>query len=234
MATRDDTIKKLRSLLNRNGRSDAEADTAQMLAAALAEKHGIDLAELDQTDPSRPTPITHKQVGEWTRLPDEALYASLICKGWFEVLPLTSQELFSQKMIFIGTDLHIEIAEYVFQFLVGEFRRCWNRRKSRTKKRKTFIFGAYCALRSKLQDRFNPDASPSGRTDLMISWKAKRIEYLKAHFPNSYSSGVAPKEKRSVALHAGFAAGRDIEIRPGVNGTPGRPGLPAPQKLIGG
>jgi hypothetical protein len=234
MATRDDTIKKLRSLLNRNGRSDAEADTAQMLAAALAEKHGIDLAELDLTDPARPTIITHKKVGEWSRLPDEALYASLICKRWFEVLPVTESNGITQRMQFIGTDLHIEIAEYVFQFLVGEFRRCWNRRRSRTKKRKTFIFGAYCALRSKLEERFSPDSSPSARTDLAISWKAKRTEYLKTHFAGAYSTGVAPKEKRSVALHAGFAAGRDIEIRPGVNGTPGRPGLPAPQKLIGG
>lgn len=161
--------------------------------------------------------VTEKVVGTWMKIPDEASYASLICKRWFEVSALEMTRPFTcDEMVFIGTAHHIQIAEYVFNFLIGEFRRCWNRRRTRSKARKAFLHGCYVALFVKLQERFKPIETP-GTTDLVLSLKAKREAYIKEHHPEITTSSVKPTTTRSVAMRHGYSAGQAIEIRPGVD-----------------
>ena len=81
--TRDEALSKIKKLLVSSGRTDAEIDTAQMLAAAIAERHNIDLAEVDREEQQRQMVITHRVVGEWTKMPPEAEFASLICQRFF-------------------------------------------------------------------------------------------------------------------------------------------------------
>jgi Protein of unknown function (DUF2786) len=215
MLTKEQAAEKIRKLLQRNGRTEEEADTAAILAAALAEKHGIDIAGLDQADNPQLAAITHHVVGQWAFLPDEAAYASLICKRFFEVNPFERQCNWMAEMVFVGTALHIELAEYVFNFLIKEFRWQWNRRRGRCRKRKQFIYGCYQALYTKLFTRF---ATPEGETSsaLEISFKARRAKYIEETFGEMTTSPAGPKDRKSAAIHRGYQAGQDIEIRPAV------------------
>ena len=201
--------------MQRNGRTEAEADTASILAAALAEKHGIDIAGLDQADDQRRAEITHREVGHWAKTPPEADYASLICKRFFEVSPLSTHKLWLEQIVFIGTPLHIDLAEYVFKFLVHEFRWQWNKKRGRCKNRKQFIYGCYQAVFTKLYTRFLVDA-PEETSALELSFKARREAYMKEQFGETKSNNITPKNKTSAALNRGWHAGQDIELRPGV------------------
>lgn len=218
--TKAEAIEKIRKLLCTKGRTEAEADTANILAACIAGKHGIDIAEMDRAEQDRATAITHQSFGQWAVIPDEATYVSLICQRFFEVSPFERTCMFSAEMIFVGTEHHLTIARYVFDFLVGEFRRAWNRRPNkRVKKRKLFMYGAYSSLYTKLHLRFAQPESPQLQLALEINFKAKREKYIDENFGDMTTSKVAPKNKTSSAATHGWRAGNSIEIRPGVNGN---------------
>ncbi len=206
-------IAKLKAMLNRNGRTEAEADTFQIMAAAFAEKHGVDIAALDAAEERQASVITHKQVGEWGKCPPEADYAAAICKGFFEVDPITSSG-WTERIQFVGTAHHIEVAEYVFNFLLREFRWQWNHRRGRCRNRKAFLYGCMIALFNKLEQRF---AKPATGSELEVSWKAKRRSYIAEKWPKLTSNPLEP-QKTGVATSRGYQAGVSIEIRPGVNG----------------
>lgn len=209
-----DVIEKIRKLLATKGRTEAEVDTAQILAAALAAKHGLDIAAIDLAEERQRSTITHRQVGEWAVCPYEATYASLICNRFFEIDSITRCG-WTEKMVFIGTEWHIQIAEYVFNFLIKEFRWQWNKRRGRCRNRRQFIYGCYNAIFTKLHLRFADEGN--GPEGLEISWKAKRAKYLADNFGEVTTSSVKPKGERSTSAQRGFMAGQDIEIRPGVD-----------------
>ncbi len=223
--TQSEALEKIRKLLKNKGRIEAEADTASILAACLAEKHGIDIASMDRLEQERENQITHQCFGEWSFVPPEATYASLIIKRFFEVSPFERTGYYSSKMIVVGTEHHLAIARYVFDFLVGEFRRAWNRRRNkRVKKRRLFLHGCYQALFQKLFLRF--DKSPDGpqlELALEVNHKARRDKYISENFGAMESTSVKPKETKSTAAAHGWRAGQDIEIRPGVNGDDREP-----------
>jgi hypothetical protein len=213
--TREQAFEKVRKLLQTKGRTDAEADTAQILAACLAEKHGIDLAEVDKAENPDLMKITHKAVWEGGRVPDEATYASIICKCFFEVNQLERQTSFLGQLVLIGTDHHLTIAGYVFDFLVGEFRRAWNRRPNkRIKARKRFIYGCFIAIHQKLNERFGTKDEPANA--LVVNWKAKRDAYVAENFGEITSESSKPKNLNGKAANLGYRAGENIEIRDGV------------------
>jgi len=209
---KSEAFERIRKLLRGNGRTAEEHDTAQILAAALAEKHGIDMAEVEKAENQEPVRIAQRQVGEWASCPPEADYAAAICQRFFEVNPI-HQCGWSEKILFVGAELHLEIADYIFNFLVREFRWQWNKRRGRCKNRKQFIYGCFIALSNKLNARF---ARPGGGTALEISWRAKREQYIKESFGELKTGSIAPKQKKGMALEHGYRAGQDIEIRPGV------------------
>lgn len=222
--TKEEAVEKIRKLLARNGRTHAEIDTAQLLAAALADKHGIDIAAMDAADDQRKAAITHRTMGKWAVEPPEATYASLICQKFFEVDAITRSG-WMEELVLVGTEWHLTLAEYVFRFLMHEFRWQWNKRRGRCRKRKEFIYGCYIALFSKLSARFE---KPANGMALEISFKAKRDAYIKDNFSTLSSASAAPKAKRSSAREHGYRAGQEIDIRPGVEAgeSRSRPSLP--------
>lgn len=232
--TRSEATDKIRKLLHTKGRTEAEADTATIIAAALAAKHNIDIAELDQADRNREIQIIHQCFGQWTAMPDEATYASLICRKFFEVSPFESGRHFLRIMIVVGTEQHLTIARYVFDFLMGEFRRAWNRRPNkRIKKRKAFMHGIFQALFTKLYFRFEDTKPPQLELALEISFKARRNKYISENFGEMGTSAIKPRNIANAAANAGWQAGQNIEIRPAVEPADAPAGqLREPSKLL--
>jgi hypothetical protein len=232
----DDVLRKLRALMNPHGRTEAERDSAEIIAAAIAAKHGIDLRQIEEADTRPKLVITERVVGQWFSMPKEASYASAVCVKYFEVSQITLVGYDGTKEAFIGLDYHLDIAEQVFKFLIHEFRYRWNHGKGRLKNRNQFLYGMFVSLMAKLHERFSDRAGAAGPE---VSWKAKRQAYLAEHHPDSTESKLITKQRASRAISAGLAAGRDIEIRPGIK--PGQqtsqPSLlthPNGRKLLGG
>lgn len=214
--TRDQATEKIRKLLQKNGRTEAEADTAQILAAALADKHGIDIATVSLEEDKARHVLTYEMIGSWAITPPEAMYAGQICQIFFDVTVLVSYPVIGcEALNFIGTKSHIQIAQYVFTFLVGEFRRRWNSRRGRCKARKQFLYGMYFALRNKLAQRTAQDL-PVDLPGLMISERARRAKYIQDTFGETTEGSVAPKGRTGTAATRGYWAGKDIEIRDGI------------------
>lgn len=209
--TRDEATAKIRKLLQTKGRTNAEADTAQILAAAIAEKHNIDISAIDVADEKARIEITHRSVGEWAKEPPEATYAASICQRFFEV-HAHSRCGWTETKIFVGSPWHLDVAEYVFNFLIKEFRWQWNKKRGRCRNRKQFIYGCFVALFVKLEERFKT----AGQDGIEISWAAKREKYVADNFGELSHSKIAPRDKGGVATSRGFRAGQDIEIRQGV------------------
>jgi len=211
--TKEEAAQKIRKLLKRNGRTEAEADTASILAAALADKHGIDIAGMDQAEEQRRVEITHKIMGEWMKAPPEADYAALVCKNHFEVHAF-KRSGWTEKIVRVGTEWHLTVAEYIFKFLITEFRWQWNKKRGRCRNRKQFIWGCYIALAAKLRERFARPAN--GDRSLEISFAARRKKYIEDNFGQMENVTVSPASRKGAAISHGYRAGQDIEIRPGV------------------
>lgn len=238
--TKDEALEKIRKLLETNGRTHAEAETAEILAGAIAAKHGIDIASIDRAEEERRSVITHWEMGTWSNVPREADCAAAICREFFEISSITCMRRFGYgineaTLNFIGTEHHLTIAKHVFEFLVREFRWQWRHKRGRVKKRDAFIWGCFVALFTKLERRFAKPAG-AGANELEVSWKARRQEYMDRVFGKTVTRAIAPKQTGGAAGAQGFRAGQDIELRPAVNGGDGRSpaqiGEPK-QKLLG-
>ena len=221
--TTDPIIEKIKKLLRmKRGGTAAEIETALNLARELAEKHGIDLGNVNPDEETNTRPLTHKDAILSSRLQWECKYAMLICEMFFNVTGLLRSSLKNPytrqfHITFIGTEWDIQIATYVFKFLAGHFRREWNSRKGRLRNRQAFMYGMYHGLSSKLDAERKtatvPDSSALVRIEQAVT---RRNNYMEQTFGETRKEGCAPEGDAGKAKWAGFLAGRDTEIRQGV------------------
>lgn len=217
-------LEKIKKLLRmKRGGTPDEVATALDLARRLAEKHGIDLSQVNEDEQWEP--ITEATAYEATRLPKEVIYASLVVQEFYNVLPLHhsgwSEDLRKvSRLKLIGTASDIEIATYILQFLVGHFRRCWSKRDRRIRKRDAFMYGLYCGIMSKLLE--GQRVNPANEAGLVIRQRglARRKAFMAERFGETTNRSTAPRNKAQGAMNAGWAEGRKTNIRSGLNGTP--------------
>lgn len=212
-----DQIKKL--LRMKRGGTAAEVESALSIALKLASKYGIDINSVDPNDESKTDPITEENISILSRIQAERKYAAMIAQRFFNVrlllisniLELTS---FSKKSAirFIGTKSDIEIAKYVYNFLVKHFQREWNTKRGRLRNRESFMFGMYQGLYYKLYDQEPKTPATPG----LVLFRDRLQKYIDEKHPNIKSKSVDPKSKADAALHRGFEAGQETNIRKAV------------------
>jgi len=224
-----DRIKKL--LRMKRGGTAAEVETALALAAELARKHGIELDGVDpDAEPDRP--ITQLDAATSARIQWECKYAGLVCQQFFNVnMMLHNPKTFSIDgvlyrarrgnrfhLTFIGTERDIQIATYIYHFLVRHFRHCWKTGRGRLRNRQAFFYGMYHGLCSKLDEQRTGQVTGTGLI-LLDRALARRDAYCKAQYPNSKSTSSKPDGDADAAKYAGYVAGRKTEIRSGLAPT---------------
>jgi len=225
--TRDEVIEKIKKLLRmKHGGTPAEVETALSMAAELARKHGIDLSGVDP-DKTEEQPIGHIDATTSARLGWECKYSSLVCQQFFGVTAMITQDVqcrFSGcgrrgrsefKIRLIGTAWDTQIAIYVYQFLLRQFRVCWNTKRGRARNRQAFMYGMYIGICTKLEEQKQRQVSGEGLV-LVGRAVARRDQYLKDHWPNAGTSDTTPDSDAKVSKYAGFLAGQDTEIRTGL------------------
>ena len=213
--TRAEILEKIRKLLRmQRGGTEGDIANALRLAQELTAKHGIDLEGVNPDEPEA-KPIGHADALTSSRIQFEAKYAGLVCQQFFRVEMFTRQVAWNKfALTFVGTDWDREIARYVFEFLVGHFRREWNSRKGRLRNRQAFLWGMYLGLCHKLKAQ--QPAVDIDSLALMTTQRGALQRYIQTAFGELKSSSAAPDDKAKQATWEGICAGRRTEIRPAV------------------
>lgn len=222
-----DKIKKL--LRMRRGGTAGEIENALAMAAKLAREHGIDLDSVNPDDEQHDRPIGHSSVPYGARVPAEMNYATSIVINFFNVSVVIIQKfsarnawVFRGKPRFvadyIGTDWDIEVARYVFHFLVAHFRRSWRLRENRRlSNRQAYFYGMFIGICAKLRRDHEPQPQSPGLIpqDRQL---ARRNAYLDKLHPGSKDKNLPDEDSDATAARtAGYYDGLKTEIRPGLD-----------------
>ena len=142
-------IEKLKKLLRmKRGGTPDEIATALRLAQELAEKHGVDLSQVNPDDDApKSEQLGHSDPIASARIQCEVRYAGLVCEQFFNVKVFTrtldaswrGRMVYRYAMTFVGTDWEREIATHILHFLVGHFRREWATKRGRCRNREAFM-----------------------------------------------------------------------------------------------
>lgn len=223
--TREEAMEKITKLLRTQGRTCDEAETAQRLAAALADKHDIDLSQLDREEQERVLRVGQESLGRWRSVPPEASLAARIIRNHFDVQCISVASWEGTELVQIGMDHHRAIAGHVFEFVVAAFRKAWSRRTNRRlRKRADFMEGLYRGLSYALAcaaEEIEKDATPD-QAGLVAATGARIEAYMRERWPNATTTNIKPRSC-SGSLQAGFRAGMEIEINPAVTAPTARP-----------
>lgn len=205
-------LEKIKKLLRNKGRTAAETETALWLAQKLAIKNGIDINTVNPDEPER-EPITHAQASALRRVQCECKYAAMIVNRFFAV-----STFLSFGIVFVGTKTNIEIARYVYNFLVRHFRREWETKKGKLRNRQAFMDGMYQGLYYKMLLSEPKLEEKEGL--VLISNKVSIKKYMDEKFKNLKSENIKPDKDSKIARQRGVASGFNTNIRKSLNKKP--------------
>lgn len=194
----------------KRGGSAAEIETALALAQKLANKHGIDIGSIDENEPAR-EPINHDTSIHLRRLQYECKYTALIVQRFFNVKAFTTFE----GITLVGTQTNIEIAKYVYTFLVRHFRHEWNNKERRLRNRQAFMYGMYAGIYQKLASLEPKHSEKEGL--ILVGNKLQIENYIKQYFGELDSESIVPDHNAATAQYMGYLAGKETNILPAVN-----------------
>ena len=152
MSAPTDIIEKIKKLLRLARSSNPhEAQLAMQRAMELAREHDIAVDSLNPDNQVKQKTVSHQDTGAKARLSYDQRYALVICQRFFHVTPVTRQKIqrdgiyarLRNFITFVGTSSAIEIALYVFGFLVQHFAYCWRKYRGRLSNRHAFIEGMF-------------------------------------------------------------------------------------------
>lgn len=221
----DKIIDKIKKLLRmKRGGTPEEIATALRLAQELATKYKIDLASVNPDDEAS-NKITHEDIILGSRIQWECKYAALICKNFFHV-EILIHRLAQLRIAFIGTQKDIEIARYVYAFIVRRMRASWLTKRGRARNRQAFLYGMFLGICSNLRENQENHQSDDGLI-LLKRGLAQRSSYLEKYFGKTKARSCEPDSKSDNALMKGFFAGKEVIIRDGLQAPNQMKYLPA-------
>lgn len=222
-------IRKLLSMTQENGATEAEAEAAVAMAARLMDEHDLTPDDVGEAG----TPVYGKDVidsGEGLRLPPELDGIAVILGQFFRVRVMGCQCLESKgkgwpavpawKVEAFGLPANIEAARFVYRFLKTTYLGLWERLRMRTKLRKSkqsaYYYGLTIGLYRRLQReraeaarRPGRDASAPGNA-LVLADEALDRAFEDAH-PDVPKARAKTGRDRSVQF-AGALDGAGINI----------------------
>jgi len=205
----ENVLEKIIKLLRmKRGGTTAEVETALFLAQKLAYKHGIDISSVNEDEPTK-EPITHDHGQIIDRLQVECKYAAMIAQRFFNI-----HAVIGRGITFIGTKSNIEIARYVYHFLIKHFRREWKLKKKRLRNRHAFMEGMYEGLWYRLATLEPKPGEKEGL--ILISNQLAIADYIKKNFGALEKQELKSNSTAKAAHYHGFIAGKNTTINPAI------------------
>lgn len=220
-------IDKIKKLL-RLGRSANrhEAELAMQRAFELAEKHRIDVEQLDLDE--REAAVVHEWFKVGQRISFLKKRALAVVMRFFHVNVCLS----TPEVVFVGRATDIAIAHYVFEFLVRTATRLLRafesgeraqRRKVNHAKRTNYIHGFIYGIVEKLDGAKQTMPLTDSQSAIVVAEDRAREDYLKELIPNQRTKRIEGSRRNKTALMAGYHDGKKTSIHQPIAGTPGAP-----------
>lgn len=213
-----DRVKKLLSLST--SANEHEAKLAAQMATELLMKHNLSMREVE----------THQEFvevkgKEWRSIPNDHLHILRIIRTYFSVEPVLSSvyDHAKQKKFryvrFFGTKDNIDVATYVFEFLLRAARKSFNAKKKeglyRDGDRPSFMHGFVHGMSLKLSEtKKKVEATGAG---LLVLHEAKLEEFVRSKLEGRYGSSKARVGRNQDAMNDGISTGKSLDITPGIN-----------------
>ncbi len=213
----DSLVEKIKKLLRLGQSSNQhEAELALQRAFELASRHKIDLAGIDIDEETKKILHEHFRVGARFSLIRKLTLT--IVQRFFNVRVIVA----TPNLIFVGTEMDIQIATYVHGFLTSacsrslrQFEAAERRKLSKTK-RTGFIAGFMYGVATKLDHAKERLAIDDTKTALIQLEAKKRDDYVDENFQTE-SYKIEKGRPNASAMMAGFHTGKNLEINPALN-----------------
>lgn len=227
---RDEILEKIRNLRAKAGNvasTEAEAQTAAMMAAKLLQKHDVKETELEIQEEG----AAHKKTAAVRVMPEILNYCAL------GIERLTETKAYAEagkQLCYIGTPHDVEMALYLTEMLVRASKRAWSEAagdgiasfKVMTKRRLSFYRGFGCRIYDRLMDladeraeaRMKARGTATGSALVVV--KSALIEAKMKEM----GLELQPGEKRDIGLvdpeayAMGVNAGDQVNLNRPVNG----------------
>lgn len=200
-------IKKLLELANSSNKNEAEI--ASIKAQELLIKYNLNMQTVNNLE----IDYTEDVLSELNRQPTEVAYITMILRNYFFVGALTERKFkeATTSLRIFGTTSNVQIATYVYVFLLRTYRQLWKEHKKQTSNAnsKSFYYGITTALSQKLEATKKKVENEYG---LIVVDDKKVLDWM----------SVA--KKRTIKCHSnnssfydGYQKGQSIEIRKPIN-----------------
>jgi hypothetical protein len=215
-------IKKLLSLGNSD--NEHEARLAAERASELLVRHNLSIQDVKRQDSDYGSHVVRD--GYWCETEDK--YVTSIIKAHFfvDVFENVTNERHPtarsrrRRLTFVGTKENIEIAAYIYHFLMHEFRMLWAcykvKNKANERSRQSYYLGLFNGLHAQLKDRRQ---SVEKETGLVVVKDAGLKKYIDNNFGKMKQSKASISDRDASARASGFEEGKNLSIRKGLNDT---------------
>ena len=214
------------SLLDTEGRTEAEVQTFQKRAAKMVHELGLTEDEVRAKDPDMfqsNTIITRFDwvVAQWIMSSIKNLTGT---QCWYKVLPTATGKRSDRKIVyFAGYRSDVDQATWLFRHILDEAK-TGSRGITITKERNSYLVGFATAVLAKIQAlttslaEVREEAQSSG-TDLMLPEKERVVlAFLEEIAPNLRSSQAKGTQVRNrAAAQAGTRDGKNVSLGRGVS-----------------
>ncbi len=223
MSAPAEIIEKIKKLLRLSRSSNAhEAQLAMQRALELAREHEISVEGLNPDEAAREKAVTHRDSEEHLRISYDKEYAVRICCRFFHVRAIFVKVITTRrgypelgtKITFVGRRAELEIALYVYHFLLQHFGFCWRKHRGRCRNRHAFVDGMFHGLYAKLAEG-EPPRDAKG-TELVL----RELDTYVAAVVGETTRGEfrKPDHEANAAARAGWLAGQQTNIRTPLKG----------------
>ncbi|MBX3736700.1 MAG: DUF2786 domain-containing protein [Candidatus Didemnitutus sp.] len=218
MSTGTEIIEKIKKLLRLSRSSNPhEAQLALTRALELAREHGIAVEKLNPDEQAKENVVTHRDTENCQRLSYDKEYAIRICAAFFRITPVLSNKIGTDRFgfpcvvkftRFVGTASDVQIALYVYSFLVHHFAYCWRKHRGRLRNRHAFVDGMFHGIYNKLAE-----AQPEFISSEHALVERSHQDYIEATIGKTTKHDCrTPDGDAKAARWAGYLHGRETNI----------------------
>jgi len=231
MSEKESVLDKIKKLLRLTSSSNQhESQLAMERAQELALRHGIDISGVDSKEPDASEII--QEQADYRRTTHGKFAGAIVLQFW----PVKAVKA-ATVLFWIGTREDVQMARYVYEFLMVEFPRLWKMHQRAeglaVNSRGDYFYGLYRGLSQKLKknkDRILAQEQAARGHAAMNSYalavRNKDVALAKAMrklHPNTRSSGTSRVSIRNHSVVAsGEQAGRQINLNRPVEGVGNR------------
>jgi len=215
-------IKKMFALAESS--NENEARTAMVMANNLLLKHNISMADINNKKD-----YVHKFVGDvLSKTPSEFNIIANILTDYFFVLTIwafsydAKNDRKGSRLELSGTPENVEIAEYVYFFLVNQAESLWRKYKienniNSQKFRKSFVLGVIMGFREKLQQ----DRNSSKERGLIWLGDPQLNNYYHQLHPKTVSTTSSGLRVYEGVKNDGVSEGKNLKLHLGLKNQGG-------------